>query len=312
MFPVPYMKRPLDDDNDDEYHYEKYQRVGDQHNLEDERRAQELKAKQAAAQLKATHADIEPEKLQEALMIPEGWVGSENTFDIIVYVDQHGVCEYNKKTKTTSVYGVNYMGAAPINLSIMRAGEYGISVRGNHRHLFLIETTKQLMSRHDHSKKTVFNGLQQMFRYQKKRFMNRKSIIPQGMTPYSVDRIDEMFDASDGWNYTIDGSTFVNTYYGKDEHLKKIIILYDVNHENIGQPINLKNNTLIDLIEDLRGRGYKNIGIVENSCRYIGQTPRIVSIARTKLERNFPGVMGGNRKRMRTRKARKRRTRKFQ
>jgi hypothetical protein len=243
------------------------------------------------------HKRLEPEMLTLALQ-DESSPKKRRTvpFDIIVYVDMHGVCGFNKDNG----YDIPFNVPDGINLSIMRAGEYGVATSGKHRMEFITDVIAR-MKPHS-TKDDIFRGLQRMFRYQKQ--TEDKLPAPADAT-YKDIRHYRNFENIPGWNYVIDGQTFVQTYYSTDDEYKYITVIYDKNAENIGSKITLNDLSLAHLVVYLKDAGYKNIGIIENSCRTVHrQTTRQGNLANNKLKRDFPNVMGGRKrtKRRRTRK----------
>ena len=249
------------------------------------------------AELQSEFADnkLEDEDVKGMMRKP----GFDGTFGIIVYVDQHGVCDViDPKDIDSTLIRVD----PDVNVSIMRSGPYGTLSNGSS--LDLITASIDAMT--DKSKGAIFQRLQTVLRSNK--------VDPVGTTPYAHKQLEGDLLRTPGWDFTIDGPSYYNTYYSSDTTYNSVTVVYSKGgHYRRGTV--LHNSSLKEVIDELTSKGYKNIGIIEHTCHYVGRpdiyqrramTGRQAASIQTQLTKQ--GVMGGK---MRITKKRKRRTRKY-
>lgn len=218
------------------------------------------------------------------------------SFDIIIYINYHGVCAMPNVVKD-NIFVPSYP------LSMLRASSFGVA---SYRLIALNEkivkdTLDKIMSL-TISKGAVMLALQKMFR-------THKELLDYGRTglekmDWRKTREDTMERNELGWYAIVDGVKFHDTTYYKGDGLSGCNVIYDKLGKVGLVSIDLHGKKLSQLVTMLEDKGYTNICIINDTCNSNAATPRQNVIAK-KASDAFGGTRNKKSKRKRTKRTKK-------
>ena len=225
-------------------------------------------------------------------------------FDIILYLQYHGTCdEVNRAMENVFT--------PRVSLSVLRASSFGVAspilttLKPNSDVSHIVDNITYFTDKNP-SKVSVFTHLQKLLRFHKQVSDDlRDSRIEAN--DYRYKRDVALIRSEPGWEFVINGKQFFNVKYKNDPTFLGCTVVYAPYKPKgyaVGSKIPLSLLGLLSLsklVDYLARKGYKNIGVIEDTCHSNSATPRQNVLMKHSFSKK--NVNGGKKKK-RTRKRR--------